>query len=118
MIGRVICIFSICLFVVLLLKFEFREMENRALFIAEQVDEYVYINGKIPSRLDDVSPIFVSTRDSESYCTMFSSNIDGIGECFYSPNKDHYIILIYGFFIGSGYYSSKIKSFVNGSGLN
>lgn len=115
MIRFIACIF---LFVVLLLKFECHEMENRALFIAEQVDRYVYINGKIPSRLDDVSPIFVSTIDSESYCSMFSPDIDGIGECFYSPNKDNYVILIYGFFIGSGYYSSKTKSFVNGSGLN
>lgn len=114
----VIRIFFIYLCLISLLKFEYFIMERRALFIAREVDKYIYINGRVPNRLDDVNSIFISKVDSESYCSMFSLYIDGIGECFYSPGEDDYVILIYGLFIGSGYYSSKTKLFKNGSGLN
>lgn len=110
--------FFIYLFLSILLRFEYNMMERRALFIANVIEKHISNNGKIPTRLDDVNSIFIPSDNPESYCSMFSLSIDGVGECFYTPNKDNYFILIYGFFIGSGYYSSETKSFQEGTGLN
>ncbi|THA20688.1 hypothetical protein [Histophilus somni] len=111
--------FILLLFVFLfLLKFEWFLMEKRLNDIVNRIELYIYENGYIPSRLDEISSVFTPISNSESYCKMFSFDIDGVGECFYSANRKDYHIVIYGFFWGSGNYSSKEKVFKNGSNSN
>lgn len=105
-------------FLEVLLHLEWYLMERRVNHIVNIIDDYIYLNDTVPVRLDEIDKIFTSRPNSESYCLMFSFSIKGVGECFYTPNKDGYSIVIYGFFIKSGHYSSESKLFREGSASN
>lgn len=100
----------------LALDVDFFFMEKRARFIASELSIFIEKKGFIPDRLDDVNSIF-SSPTPELYCDLFSSQIEGIGQCYYSPNKDDYYLIIYGV-LNSGVYSSQDNTFRKGDGLN